>query len=205
MRKDCLRIFLLSVVIFLSSCFGPKYIPARYFHEKHSLGVVVKSLPTATHNINANYEQDVIKKLEKQLESTARTVELQSIFSRIDSEEIRTQLAKDVEKKVVKIFSVDNASRDLVAEIEIHNWGWIVPGERSFNFRLASYQLTVSGTVRVYDLNPSKKEIAYAPFRAQENISDRLSLSETQRAVKKVLEDASEIIAEFLWRSDNKE
>lgn len=184
--------------------FGPKYIPLNYFGGDHSMGVLVRGFPSATHNLTHVYETDPYKKLEKGLEATQRTLQLQNVFNQIDNEEIRAALKEDIEEKAKKIFKISSEHNDLVLEISIDSWGWIIPEEGIWDLRLGSFQLAINGRVEVYDLRPSKKLIGSQYLSARENISDHLSASENKRAIQKVMNEFAESVTEFLWRSDAK-
>ncbi len=189
----------------LTGCFfGPKYIPVNYFSEGHSMVVNVRNLPSASHNLTHVYEHDPIKKLEKGIEATNRTFQLQTVFSQINTDEIRAELKNDIETRASKIFKITSDHNDLALEISITKWGWIIPEEGLMGLRLGSFQLTIEGRVEVYDLRPTKKLIGSQYLSARENISDHLSASENKQAIQKVMKEFGESVTEFLWRSDNK-
>lgn len=199
-------VLLMFCMLFLSGCMsGPKYIPISYFSEDHSMAVTVRGFPSASHNITHHYETDPLKKLEKGLEATQRTFQLQNVFQQINNEEIRAELKKDIEERAKKIFKITSDHNDLALEISIEKWGWIIPEEGIMGLRLGSFQLYIDGRVNVYDLRPSKKLIGTQYLSARENISDHMSASENKRAIQKVMNEFAENVTEFLWRSDAKE
>lgn len=197
--------FIIYLLVFLSGCFGPKYISSRYFSEKHTMSLKIYDIPTVTHSaVNDHYgTTDPMEKMRKGLISAERSVEQVKIFANIDSSIIKKELEENIKKRVNQVFQIDQNSNDLLVEIRINSWGWIVPKEGFLGF-LDKYQLFIDGQVQVFDLQPSKKLIAHTSFSARENIVDRMSISDTQRAIKKAASDASELISEFLWRSDEK-
>lgn len=197
--------FLPVVLIALSGCFGPKYIPAHYFTEKHTMSVTVHSLPSPTHSEVDRHigETDPAEKIKKGLQSAQYSINQARVFSQIDNAAIQKDIEEGIKKRVEKIFPVDQQGRDLAVEVHIYSWGWIVPPE---SFLLSgSYQLFINGNVNVYDVQEMKKEIAHSSFSVRENLMDHLSISETKRAIDKAASDAAEAVTEFLWRSDSKE
>ncbi|MCA9508179.1 MAG: hypothetical protein KC505_07155 [Myxococcales bacterium] len=105
---------------------------------------------------------------------------------------------------MAKVFKISDDFNDLALEVVINNWGWIIPQAGVFGIKLGTFQLEVHGSIYIYDLKLNKKLIAEQVFTARENISDHLSKSENERAIKKIMRDASELIGEFVWRSDAK-
>ena len=201
-----LKMYVLCLaVLFSSGCFGPRYIPARYFAEKHSMAVAVQSLLSPSHNLTHVYESDPIKKLEKGLESANRTIQMQSVFSKIDTEVIHDELKKDIEARAAKVFGATSDPNDLLLEIRINDWGWIVPSPGPFGIGAGEFELIVNGSALVYDMHPTKKLIASTSFRGKENISDHMSASETQKAIKKVMGQFAKHVGEFLWQREIKE
>lgn len=194
------------LVVFLTGCFGPKYIPTHYFHEKHAMSVTVHSIPSPTHSdVNSHqYETDPFEKVSKGLASAERSIEQLKVFNQIDHTAIQKELEDSIKKRAEKIFMIDQDSKDLAVEVRIESWGWVVPGQ-GFLSSFTPYQLYFNGRAEVYDLQPAKKLIAYTNFRARENLTDRMSVSDTQRAITKVVADAAELVGEFLWRSDEKD
>lgn len=119
-------------------------------------------------------------------------------------EKIRAEFSSEIQERVAKVFKISDDFNDLALEVVINNWGWIIPQAGVFGIKLGTFQLEVHGSIYIYDLKLNKKLIAEQVFTARENISDHLSKSENERAIKKIMRDASELIGEFVWRSDAK-
>lgn len=192
---------ILLAIILLNACVTTKYIPKSYFDKRHSLNVAVKPLPAASliESCNSGGE-GLLSAIISAAASSSRSQDLAKTFAHIDQEGLKDELQNSIKAKIKDFYDVNSDERDLRATITIHSWGWILP-TASFGIRVGSYQLQITGTVKVYDLKDAGKEIANISLRTNEEMKDNLDQKETTRKVKKGIEEFAELCAEFLWRS----
>lgn len=198
----------LSIVVFLvmlgSGCATTKYIPSEYFNQKHAMQVSVKNIPSPTHSEDAGGgNSGLIESAIKTTVKGSREQELREVFKHIDEEQVRKTLEDQISQKIKKFYDVNPESTDLLVAIMIKRWGWSLP-TADFGIRTGSYQLDILGEVRVYDLNPTRREIAHISLLAQEIIKDRNNVEETKRAISRASDEFADLAAEFLWKSDDK-
>ena len=197
---------LLSLVttLFMSGCFGPKYIPSSYFLSRHDLKVDVKSIPDPVHlEESSSQSNSLLGDIIKAAANSSRKADLQKAFAHIDSDEVRNNLQASISAKIEDHYNVKHDSKDLAVEVKINSWGWILPTS-SMGIRTGSYYLQMTGKVVVYDEYPSRKEIGHIYLTTREAMQDNMSPEETTRRVKRAVDEFADLSGDFLWRSDEK-
>jgi hypothetical protein len=201
--KNFRGLTLILSLFILNSCATTKYIPVSYFQHRHTAQVKVRPIPAPSHTEQKDHDEGLVASLVSTAVKSDRAASMRATFAHIDSDKIRDDLKENISKKIKEYYDVAEKSHDLMIEVEISSWGWILP-TGPFGIRLGSYQLQLTGQVRVYDVTDHNKEIAYTTINTQEEMRDQMSPAETTRRVNRAIDEFSEMAAEFLWRSDDK-
>lgn len=198
-----MRIVVLLSLIFLSGCVTTKYIPNEYFSSRHKMEVKVKPIPAPTHIETGNQSDSFIESVVSTAAQSSRAGDMRKMFAHIDVDAVRNDLNSSIKDKIKQFYDVEGEKRDLQTEVQITNWGWLLP-TGAFGIRTGSYELQFSGTVKVFDINDKGKKIAFTQFTTREVLNDQLSKEETSRKVRRAVDEFAELAAEFLWRSETK-
>lgn len=200
--KTKILFFLVSVNLLLISGCLTKYIPKKYFETKHDLVVNVKPVPAAAfvEKNQSKSDSGALSLLVGTIVKSSRENEMRKIISLIDEEQIRKDLKQSVQKKLAKFYNVKKDSNDLMVDIKINQLSLTVP-TGDFGIRLGSYMLEVHGLVTVFDLTENNKEIAYSYVSTKEIINDEMNTAEINRRITRAVDELSDIVAEFMWKS----
>jgi hypothetical protein len=125
----------------------PQGLPASYFSVRHDLQVMVTQCSTAPTLVSGAPQGPSLAGAAFLVRETA----MKNRLKQLSAGTIKEAVAKAVAAELGGVFQVTGVSSQLVLEVEITSWGWVVPVDAR-GVATEAYKLQLMGKVRIRDL-----------------------------------------------------
>jgi len=197
-RLFCLSIIMIVVAFFFSGCAtGPKSIPSAYFQKDYEMSVEVSRCPEKPQMMDKGGGPGVFG-LVGLVVNAARASEMREKMEGIKGDAFKELLRQKISEKMEDYFEIVDENPNLVAEIEILQWGWFVP-TTMMGIKTGSYQFRINGKVHIYEQKKDERVlIGNASALTQQSMGNDPTKDVTQEAMLKAIEDFSDKVMKII-------
>jgi len=183
-RTPVLCLLMSAVALLVGCATPPTAIPATYYGRQTPMSVKVTHCSTDPKMVDSGQGGLFGAAFTAMVRGSSMRKAMEGIKGDTLSELLRQKLTEKMEC----CFDINENSDQLATEIYVTQWGWFVPSTVA-GIKTGSYQLTINGTVTVFDLVQKRKTVGYVVGISQQPLGNDPTPADTQEALLKAVDD----------------